>query len=221
MRIDKLKEEKERIGTWGYLNPERLSAVLKFAGRKVLDVGCSKGEYVKVLLNKGYDAYGFDILYHKEWKELEEKFKCGDIINMPYQDEEFDTLLLFEILEHLDDFEGALKEIKRVVKMNIIISVPDAEIYPFMGESGLTFHHWIDRTHINFFTEEGLKEKLTKHGFAIVFFKRINPVYPEIILFHEFGFSLRFSKLLSRVISRIHKRKIFMTLLCVGEKKIQ
>lgn len=29
---------------------------------------------------------------------------------------------------------------------------------------------------------------------------------------------IRFSKLISRAISKIHKRRIFMTLLCVGEK---
>lgn len=218
MKIDRLMEEKERIGTWGYINPERLNAIFKFSGKKVLDIGCSKGEYVRTLIDKGYDAYGFDIIYHEEWKELEGRFKCGDIINMPYKDEEFDTVLLFEVLEHLDDLETALKEVKRVVKRNIFVSVPDAEMYPFMIESGLTFHHWIDRTHVNFFTEKTLKEELTKHGFEIVFFKRINPVYPEIILFKDFGFSLRFSKLISRAISKIHKRRIFMTLLCVGEK---
>lgn len=218
MKIDRLLEEKERIGTWGYINPERLNAIFKFAGKKVLDIGCSKGEYVRTLIDKGYDAYGFDILYHENWKDLEERFKCGDIINLPYKDEEFDTVLLFEVLEHLDNLETALKEVRRVVKRNIFVSVPDAEMYPFMIESGLTFHHWIDRTHVNFFTEKTLKEELTKHGFEIVFFKRINPVYPEIILFKDFGFSLRFSKLISRAISKIHKRRIFMTLLCVGEK---
>ncbi len=33
-KVDKLKKEKKKIGTWGYLNPSRIEAVLKFAGKK-------------------------------------------------------------------------------------------------------------------------------------------------------------------------------------------
>ncbi|MGQ9617985.1 MAG: class I SAM-dependent methyltransferase [Candidatus Aminicenantia bacterium] len=214
----RLSVERERIGTWGYLNSSRLEVIFQFSGKKVLDVGCSRGNYVRFLLGKGYDAYGLDIIYHREWEELKERFKQGEINKLPYNDEEFDTLLLFEILEHLENPEGALKEVRRVSKKNIIVSVPDCELYPFMRESGLTFHHWIDRTHLSYFTEKELKDKLREHGFEIVYFKRINPVHPEIMLFQNFGLSLKISKFLSRVITKIKFKNIYMTLLCVGEK---
>jgi len=62
----KLEIEKQKVGSWGHLVKARVDIVLKYAGRRILDVGCSSGAYVRLLRNKGYEAYGLDLLPDKK-----------------------------------------------------------------------------------------------------------------------------------------------------------
>ncbi len=50
----------------------------------------------------------------------------GDIRLLPFPDKLFDLVCVFEVLEHLpyEDVSAALKEISRVVKKDVVISVP-------------------------------------------------------------------------------------------------
>ncbi len=52
--------------------------------------------------------------------------KVGDIRDLPFEDEEFELVTAFEVLEHLpfEDFEKALKELGRVAQKTVIISIP-------------------------------------------------------------------------------------------------
>lgn len=221
MKEKRILEEKKRIGTWGILNPSRLELILKYAGKKILDAGCSSGVYVRYLLSRGYDTFGFDLLSSEGWEgELKERCKTGDLHNIPYEDEEFDTVTAFEVLEHVEDVDKALEELKRIVKQNIILSVPDSELHPVMKESGLTFFHWVDRTHIQFFTEESLRKKLEEHDLSLQFLGKINPVYPEFLFFESFRFPFGLVKFLAKVVRKIPSRKkYFMTLIAVVTKK--
>lgn len=54
-----------------------------------------------------------------------------DFIQLPFKDEAFDTVACFEVLEHVtfDDSISALKEMRRISKKNVIISVPYSWFY--------------------------------------------------------------------------------------------
>lgn len=51
----------------------------------------------------------------------------GDVLNLPFKNSSFDMAVAFEILEHIpfSSFSPALKEMGRVSKNNVIISLPD------------------------------------------------------------------------------------------------
>lgn len=48
----------------------------------------------------------------------------GDITRMPFCDHSFDIVICTEVLEHLEKPGAALKELKRVAKKFILITVP-------------------------------------------------------------------------------------------------
>lgn len=50
----------------------------------------------------------------------------GSILNIPLPDNSFDSVCAFQVLEHIDfkDFENALKEMKRVSKKYVFVSLP-------------------------------------------------------------------------------------------------
>lgn len=62
-------------------------------------------------------------------KRAKEIFKIEsdtiDILKLPYKDNEFDVVLCSETLEHIPDLEAATKELIRVCKKAVIITVPN------------------------------------------------------------------------------------------------
>ena len=48
----------------------------------------------------------------------------ADVHELPYRDNEFDTVVCLETLEHVENPHAAVQELKRVAKKRIIISVP-------------------------------------------------------------------------------------------------
>ena len=63
----------------------------------------------------------FEELPHKD-----KKFVLGNSYKLPFKDDEFDLIVCSEVLEHLHEYNDALKEIKRVLKPRgyFLASVP-------------------------------------------------------------------------------------------------
>lgn len=220
MNTETIEKERRRIASWGAVNPRRLKAVLAHAGRRVLDVGCASGEYVSLLRRQGYDAHGIDILPSAAWAGADrERFRVGDAARLPYADGEFDTVLLFEVLEHVPDPAAVLAEVRRVCRENLILSVPDARLDPSFAEAGLAFHHWVDRSHIQFFGADDLRALLERCGFVVLSLEGINPIRPELLFFSSFAIPSGLARFLARACARLpFRRHRFMTLLAVAER---
>lgn len=220
MNRERLLVERERIGTWGKLNQERLKTTLRFAGEKILEVGCADGTLTDLLHQKGYDICGVDCLFSKTWKPaLRKYFVVADAVNLPFESNSFDTVLAFEVLEHLRDVDQGVEEMVRVCRQNLVITTPDAELYPYLRESGLVYFPWADRTHVNFFTGRKLQNFLINKGLSIKYFSRINPVFPERILLESFGLPARVTRFLQKFLRHLPRRNKFrMTLLVVAGK---
>ena len=149
--------------------------VKKFRG-KVLDIGCGFGDFLKLYSNAcGIDNNRFIVKFCKN-KGLNCYF--GSIYSIPFKNKSFDGVLCYNILEHLENIEKAVIEIKSVLKHGgkLIIVVPIAK---------KTFKK--DRTHRRFLTENNLIPILIKYGFKI---EKINYFpFPFKILRERFYFS--------------------------------
>jgi len=106
---------------------------------KVLDAGCGYSPLPRLLVEKGYDAYGIDI--NEDWIPKVEGFKASDqdIRRTSFPDGFFDQILLVSTLEHvgmdwyynewLDVQNGdleAMREVKRILKRggSVLVTVP-------------------------------------------------------------------------------------------------
>ena len=129
--------ENDRIWSSGFEyssdEVERLSAVKSLVAKEVtslLDVGCGNGHFVNSMLRTraigrvcGVDRSKAALSHVKA-----EKYEAS-ADNLPFEDNEFDLVCAFEVLEHLPIaiYEQAIREITRVAKKHVLISVPYKE----------------------------------------------------------------------------------------------
>ncbi len=101
----------------------RVQEILSFFGNlnaeKVLDVGCGKGRFLRVLKKKFPQAklVGLDIseAMLRSCPEGVGK-KCGSILDIRYPDAHFDCVYCIETLEHAVRTEAAVREMCRILK---------------------------------------------------------------------------------------------------------
>lgn len=114
-------------------------------GDKILDLGCGDGFYLHLLSELGnYELTAIDnnskaISLAKKYlgkaRAKNIRFKKGDVCKLPFKDSSFDKMIASELLEHLDDESGALKEWLRVLKKGgvLVFTVPSSN-YPFLWD---------------------------------------------------------------------------------------
>jgi SAM-dependent methyltransferase len=99
-------------------------------GRRVLDVGCRYGALTKAYL-EGNEVVGVDV----DRDALEEAAKLGietvwaDAEEpLPFEDQSFDVVVCGEVLEHMRDAEGLVRELHRVLRPGgtLVGSVPNS-----------------------------------------------------------------------------------------------
>ncbi|WP_326909994.1 class I SAM-dependent methyltransferase [Sedimentibacter sp. MB31-C6] len=100
-----------------------------FKDKVVLDIGCGAGGKTVFYASQGVKKIiGVEILgkYKKEAEDLAIKYKmenkfefvCSDASDTPFEDETFDTIIMNDAMEHVDEPEKVLKECYRILKKN-------------------------------------------------------------------------------------------------------
>ncbi len=88
-------------------------------GRKVLDVGCGKGRFARIVKerNPRAEVWGLDIS-EEMLRHVPEGIatRAGSMTELPFGDAEFDAAYATESLEHAVEIEKAVAEMCRVVK---------------------------------------------------------------------------------------------------------
>lgn len=122
--------------------------------KNTLDVGAGDGKITHLLGIKGMDNEPEAV---KLAIEKGADVILGDAYQSPYKDEEFDSVLMADVLEHLEYPQKAIQEAKRILKKYFYITTPLKDLVP--GKK--------DRFHYQEWTPEELKELLEKEGFLL------------------------------------------------------
>lgn len=150
-------------------------------GDIVLDLGCGEGRHViSAYVEENVFAVGVDLSLH-DLKTTHEKFKpfeekdnpnkqfvlmSANALTLPFADNTFDKIICSEVLEHIPDYEGVLKEIERVLKPGGLFC---ASVPRFLPE--WICWHYSDEYHENegghqrIFLETQLRRKIEQQGF--------------------------------------------------------
>ena len=108
-----------------------ISQVKNLEIESVLDVGCGEGFTLNKLKENKIGKAHEGIDYSKEAILLGKKtypnlhVLQGDIYDLKYKDNSFDLVICSEVLEHLENPQKALRELIRVSKKYILVSVPN------------------------------------------------------------------------------------------------
>jgi SAM-dependent methyltransferase len=202
--------------SWGRSHPQRWQAVSALdPDGTILDVGCSNGSYVERLRDAGRTAWGTDVLADDGWNRP--VYFQSDAAALPLRSDAVDYVVAFEVLEHLPRPVEHLTEFRRVARRKLVLSVPNCEVPEAMRRSGVTFHHWVDPTHENFFTRESLAAALSEAGLSATDMKLINPIRPELLLLLTWRMPRQIVEPLARWLERIPgRRELPMTILATA-----
>lgn len=87
----------------------------------------------------------------------------GSLTELPFEDNTFDLVCAFDVIEHIKDDELAIKEIRRVLKTNgkIFLTVP---AYKFLWS-----HHDVVNHHFRRYTLKDIRTLFQSENFNIIF----------------------------------------------------
>jgi 2-polyprenyl-3-methyl-5-hydroxy-6-metoxy-1,4-benzoquinol methylase len=107
------------------------------AGKRVLDAGCGWGYGANILALAGAESVvGIDVSESvieasRAAAEPAVELIVGDILELIHDDGEFDVIVCFEVIEHVEQQQAVLNELRRVLATDgvLLISSPNDEVY--------------------------------------------------------------------------------------------
>ena len=122
---------------WGPGQERRLRLIMDrvpVQGRRVLDVGCGTGQYVRRIRELPAMSYGIDIeaARVREGAAMTPGLMLASADALPFADGSFDVILLNEVIEHVGDERATLAESARVLSPggHLVIYAPNRG-FPF------------------------------------------------------------------------------------------
>ena len=157
---------------------QRLARIAALLGRRagdirVLDVGCSRGQFVAAAIAAGYRAEGVEPAPRiaEAARAAGVPVKTGLLEDQHFPDASFDALTLFEVVEHLRTPLPLLAECKRILKPGgiLLISTGNAESWTAssMGANWDYLDMESDGGHISFFNPQSIARLADNAGFSV------------------------------------------------------
>lgn len=143
-------------------------AIQRTRGKQVLDYGCGTGYGSSMLAENSADVAGIDIdaevidYAKNQYSQSNLTFKTVDPAEsgrLPYPDGSFDTVVSFQVIEHVQNVDRYLEEIARVLRPGgeFISATPDRSARLFSMQQPWNMHH------VTEFSASQLSDSLEQH----------------------------------------------------------
>jgi len=188
---------------WRFGQDRRLDLIRTYADirhKRILDVGCGLGAYVRHLGEFTDQVYGVDVDPDKVAlaQQTLPNIQVAPAEHLPFEDGFFDVVLLHEVLEHVTDDRQSVREACRVSRTGgrVVIFAPN-RFYPFETHGvywrgayhfgniplvGYLPDRWRDRLcpHVRAYTKHSLLQLFDRLPFRMVVCTQIYPGYDNI-----------------------------------------
>ncbi|MBN1549022.1 MAG: class I SAM-dependent methyltransferase [Syntrophaceae bacterium] len=144
-------------------------------GAQVLEIGCGRGagsRLIKQVFRPNHiHAMDLDFnmirkadRYLKPNERESISFFVGDVCTLPFSDRTMDAVFGFGVLHHVPDWQGALREITRVLKVEGLYFME--ELYPTLYQNFITRRILLHPTD-NRFQSTDLKQEISAAGLVL------------------------------------------------------
>lgn len=164
------------------LEEESVNIDRYYKSGKLLDLGCFKGHFCKIMRDRGWETKGVDI--SREAIEFGKKtfgldLYCGELKELNLTRGSFDAATLWGVIEHFKEPRAAIKEIARVLKKGGLLVIKTQSQSSLLTGVALLLHaltfrrmvshldFFYSREHLYRFSPRNLTKLLESEGFNI------------------------------------------------------
>lgn len=141
-------------------------------GKRILEIGCGTGEFLTTASSFGHEAVGLDlsgaVVEYLRAKSPQIAVFSGDLENANLQDESFDVVAAFHVLEHIDKVTDFLSSLHKKIR-------PDGILFASVPNIDCLYHlvmrkKWwgLIPEHVWHFSREGFSTIIEQAGFDIL-----------------------------------------------------
>ena len=143
---------------------------------KILDIGCGSGDFLKYMDSSGWDADGIEtdegariIAEKKLGRKIEEN------LDLLREENKYDVISMWHVLEHVYDVENYLKKVNKLLKKSgvLVVGVPNCASYDAKKYKG----NWVAYDlpiHLSHFRKKNIEALAKKSSFKL---KEIKPLF--------------------------------------------
>ncbi len=172
--------------------------------KRILDVGCGEGRVLSLLKKYGppdWELRGVDF-DQKAVDRCRQRGFAAEVKRIEdfRPNEKFDTVIMFQLIEHVDDPVAVSKQVRKILNPGgyFILETPNP--------AGLDYHwfkksywgHYHFPRHWNLFTREKLRKMLTEAGFSVTEESSLLSPASWVISLHNFFLDRKFPSWLVR-----------------------
>lgn len=165
---------------WHLYCGQYLGYVLKNAHGRVLDIGCGTGGLLEELSRNGCEPHGVELnpdsveICRKKGLDVQQ----GDLEDFEFEDDCFDSIILWHVIEHVPSPTRTLEKIRKILKPggSIYLFLPNAGSY-LTKIFGVNWFPWQIPFHFYHFTPRTFSAIAQKCGFKVDRLKAVTPEY--------------------------------------------
>jgi ubiquinone/menaquinone biosynthesis C-methylase UbiE len=138
---------------------------------RIVEVGAGEGEVVGRVVQGRWPSAAMVVLDLPDetlagrWRERGLAGTYGSASALPFPDASADLVLAIEVLEHVDDPDAALREIARVARRDVVLSVPREPLWRVLNMGRGRYLRALGNTpgHVNHWSTKAFTRLVSRH----------------------------------------------------------
>ena len=144
----------------------------RFPGRRLLDIGCATGTFMRQAQSQGFRVAGVDVsdfAISQARKNFPRQIHHGTLATAKFRPGSFDLITLLDVFEHLPHPIQELARCRRLLKPSGLLVINTGDTDSFMAKlEGQRWHYFIPPQHLFFYSKNNLQQLLHQNGFKVL-----------------------------------------------------